>query len=363
MKQGCEDRRGDKEREVILLGILNIENVYGKDWIKKKKEVKRDLQNKAVKLNQAFKNPAIFHERFEFLSVDHYSCVKNNYIYSAIVIFNPNLGGISSGGDEALSEGGDVRDVAPPGQAKVKNTCVVSSGQHVAGAGQGGASSQGGLASTGGTSSLGGGTTPPGDPLVTRPPEKKEGLGVLVVTCKKTDSEKMKHILIKMLKKEVKVECTVLKCKGGQFSSLSHVRREDAEVKEKHTEIRHLDRPAASLDVAQSRVHSRALSTAASSAASAAESPVLPPSDAANKLFNVSRNNFFNMTAYIYGSSHLLANTSLITREYGDDEWAERLRRTKKGKEHERGGAPGAQDISAPRESGLIKTFTSLFKK
>ncbi|GAB64796.1 hypothetical protein PCYB_032090 [Plasmodium cynomolgi strain B] len=218
MKPESEDRRGDKEREVILLGILNIENVYGKDWIKKKKEVKKDLQSKSVKLNQAFKNPAIFHERFEFLSAEDFSCVKNNYIYSAIVIFNPNLGGNSLGGEEPVSEEGDIREDAPPlGQAKVKNTS----------------------------------------------------------------------------------------------SSIVH-----------------------------------------------------PPSDVANKPFNVSRNNFFNMTAYIYGSSNLLANTSLILREYGDDEWAERLRRTKKGKEQARGGPPpGAQDSAAPREGGLIKTFTSLFKK
>ncbi|ANQ06234.1 Uncharacterized protein PCOAH_00005000 [Plasmodium coatneyi] len=337
MKAESEDRRGDKEREVILLGILNIENVYGKDWIKKKKEVKKDLENKSVKLNQAFKNPTIFHERFEFLNVDEYSCVKNNYIYSAIVIFNPNLGGNSSGEN--------IGEDAPVGQTKVKNTCVVNGGKNVMHTARGGASSI-----------RGGTTSHPGEPPVNRPSQKKEGVGVLVVTCKKTDSEKMKHILIKMLKQEIKVECTALKCKDSYLSSLSHVRREDREVKGKHTEIRHLDRQAASPDVTQSRLQS--------TVPLAAPSSVPPPLDVENKPFNVSRNNFFNMTAYIYGSSNLLANTSLILREYGDDEWAERLRRTKKGKEQTRGGPPpGAQDTSPTRESGLIKTFTSLFKK
>ncbi|CAI7718176.1 conserved Plasmodium protein, unknown function [Plasmodium vivax] len=340
------DRRGDKEREVILLGILNIESVYGKEWVKKKKEVKKDLQSRSVMLNQAFKNPHIFHERFEFLSADDYSCVKNNYIYSAIVIFNPNLGGNSSGGEEPVSEGGHMGEDAPAGQAKVKNTCVVSGGQHTRHAAQGGAAS------------LCGGST--------CRPEKKEGVGVLVVTCKKTDSEKMKNILVKMLKKEIRVECTALKCKDGHFSSLSHVRREERDVRGKHTEIRYLDRPPASPAAVQSSVQSGVQSSAQSTLQSTLQFASPPAPSAANKPFNVSRNNFFNMTAYIYGSSNLLANSSLILREYGDDEWAERLRRTKKGKEQAHGGPSpptGAHDASEPREGGLIKTFTSLFKK
>ncbi|KJP87008.1 hypothetical protein AK88_03290 [Plasmodium fragile] len=372
MQPESEDRRGDKEREVILLGILNIDNVYGKDWITKKKEVKKDLQNKSIKLNHTFKNPSAFQERFEFLTLEDYNAVKNNYIYSAIVIFNPNLGLNSSAGEDA---GQDARADAPVGQAKVKNTCVVSGGENaprVANTARdvnNANNAPAGEYSNGGASSLRGATTPT---------KKKEGVGVLVVTCKKTNNDKMKHILIKMLKEEIKVECTVLKCRDGHFSSLSHVRREEREVKGKHTEIRHLGRPVpSSPDVPHSRVQSIAPSEAASIVTPPSDATNKPfdvsnkpfdattkPFDATNKPFDVSRNNFFNMTAYIYGSSNLLANTSLILREYGDDEWAERLRRTKKGKEQKLGGCPpGAQDTSTSRESGLIKTFTSLFKK
>ncbi|EWC77498.1 hypothetical protein C923_01847 [Plasmodium falciparum UGT5.1] len=86
-----ENKKGDKDREIILLGLLNLDSLYGENWFEEKEKIKKDIENKAVKLNQAFKYPSIFYEHFEFLSSDEYNYVKNNYIYSAILIYNPNI--------------------------------------------------------------------------------------------------------------------------------------------------------------------------------------------------------------------------------------------------------------------------------
>ncbi|CXH16268.1 hypothetical protein PBK173_000512400, partial [Plasmodium berghei] len=92
----ANNHKYNNEREIILLGFLNVDNVYGENWVSKKEEIKKDVEYKVVKLNQAFKYPSIFQEKFEFLSSDDYNYVKNNYIYSAILIFNPHLNGITT---------------------------------------------------------------------------------------------------------------------------------------------------------------------------------------------------------------------------------------------------------------------------
>ncbi|ETW37497.1 hypothetical protein C923_01845 [Plasmodium falciparum UGT5.1] len=135
---------------------------------------------------------------------------------------------------------------------------------------------------------------------------------------------KMKHLLIKMLKKEIKVESVVLKYK----ENIPHLPKSNNENKQKQTEIKYLDK--------EENI----------------SSPFM-----LNKNFDVKRNNFFNMTAYIYGSSNILANTSLVQREYCDDEWAEKLRKTKKEKQENNQSTDGFSN------NILIRSFTSLFKK
>ncbi|SCA48428.1 conserved Plasmodium protein, unknown function [Plasmodium ovale] len=285
MDSTSEYRKCDNGREIILLGFLNVDNIYGENWYIKKNEIKKDIELRAVKLNQAFKYPAIFHEKFEFLSAEDYNYVKNNYIYSAILIFNPNL-------EKKNADGADIHGSVVDGS---------------------------------------------GDERGSRGDEekKKEGIGVLVVTCKKMEKAKMKNILIKMLKKEIKVESTVLRYNNLPSAS---TRRRETNINsiKKQTEIKHLE-----------------------------NSPTITVSPVVsnlNKPFDVKRNNFFNMTAYIYGSSSILANTSLIQREYGDDEWAEKLRKKKKEKE-EMGNPPSEKKEEMPKENRLIRSFAALFKK
>ncbi|CRG98620.1 conserved Plasmodium protein, unknown function [Plasmodium relictum] len=318
-----EDRKCDNEREIILLGLLNMEGVYGENWLSKKNEIKKDIEYKAVKLNQAFKQSSIFHENFEFLSADDYNYVKNNYIYSAILIFNPNLTSKNSNKEKENNENlvnnykRDIYMISDNKKSKEnklnENVKINENEENKENCSDDGKLKEGNQ-----------GTEHIKDNL----DKKKEGIGVLVVTCKKMEKTKMKHILIKMLKKEIKVESTVLKCKD-KISKCTIKNNENNKTKSKLTEIKYLDKPDTSINI--------------------------------SKPFDVKKNNFFNMTAYIYGSSSILANTSLVQREYRDDEWAEKLRRTKKEKEVSKTISDNNKD--SKKETGLIRSFTSLFKK
>lgn len=327
-------RIGGNEREIILLGLLNIESVYDDDWMSKKEEIKKDIENKAVKLNQAFKDPFYFNEHFEFLSAEDYQYVKNNYIYSAILIFNPNIEkqkGVVVGKEGKEGKEGNER-----------NEGVESNRQ---GEGKEG--------------------------------KKEEGVGVLVLTCKKMQKTQMKYMLIKMLKREIRVESVVLKKKQGvpvgrtkgrknegkDESDSKHVDKTNwengngnnkekkkynntekltkLEKQGKHSELKYLDNKSE-------------------------ECPGVTKKPPDTKV-----NNFFNMTAYLYGNSNVLTNTSLMQREYCDDEWADKLRRKKKEKlETERNftqkGADGLHvkgtASSTKIGGGFINSFTSLFK-
>ncbi|GAW79312.1 hypothetical protein, conserved [Plasmodium gonderi] len=373
MKKEGDDRKLEKEREIILLGILNIENVYGKEWIEKKKEIKKDIECKATKLNQAFQYPWIFHEHFEFLSIDDYNRVKNNYIYSAILIFNPNLTGNhenqNNTKDNNISKSHYL--IEEQWKKKKKNTtCVTNCEKHdvvkntddmnmerltkkkendkmnCENYAQERVEMKNEKIKLDNTHIYGHKSS--SDNNISRDEQKvmdvktetkKEGIGVLVVTCKKIENIKIKHILVKMLKKEIRVESTLLKCKDGKFSTFSHIPHEEKESSAKLTEVKYLDKPSDSSDVSPSFVN-------------------------ITKPFNVQRNNFFNTTAYLYGSSNILTNTSLIQREYGDEEWAERLRRMKKVKEKAVGvPCTEGRDNIKSTENGFIKTFTALFKK
>lgn len=320
-----------KEREIILLGLLNIDNVYDKDWTDKKEEIKKDIETKAVKLNQAFRDPFYFHEHFEFLSAEDYQYVKNNYIYSAIVIFNPNIDKLKA------AKRNEQTQSSPNGENAERNK----------------------------------GST-----------NTEEGAGVLVLTCKKMQKLKMKHMLIKMLKREIKVESVVLKKKEGSiYNNLKksgdkiYNKDDNNDMKtvhgmnsvnnrennnnnnvnnkegtsfnekltklEKHSDLKYLDDKSESY-------------------------PFVTKGAVDMKV-----NNFFNMTAYLYGTSNVLTNTSLVQREYGDDEWAEKLRRKKKERNEMENGLnkvrqnnPHVKTTAPSRQmGGLIHSFTSLFKK
>ncbi|KYO01310.1 hypothetical protein PGSY75_0717200 [Plasmodium gaboni] len=354
-----ENKKGDKDREIILLGLLNLDSLYGENWFHEKEKIKKDIENKAVKLNQAFKYPSIFYEHFEFLSSDEYNYVKNNYIYSAILIYNPNINN-KHNNEKKKNQGSKIKschnDVIDSNESQentdtqdlneqikneqiineqikneqikneqikneqikneqikneqIKNEHVVhSKDEHV------------NLSRNNSKDCLNNDEKQRAD---VNHDKKKEGIGVLVVTCKKMEKIKMKHILIKMLKKEIKVESVVLKYK----ENIPHLPKSNNENKQKQTEIKYLDK--------QENI----------------SSPFI-----LNNNFDVKRNNFFNMTAYIYGSSNILANTSLIQREYCDDEWAEKLRKTKKEKQENN------QSNDSFSNNILIRSFTSLFKK
>ncbi|CAD2088080.1 conserved Plasmodium protein, unknown function [Plasmodium vinckei brucechwatti] len=318
------DHKYNNEREIILLGFLNVDNVYGENWVSKKDEIKKDVEYKVVKLNQAFKYPSIFQEKFEFLSTDDYNYVKNNYIYSAILIFNPHLNDTTTttnndkqstivtnkkSGSNCRVTANDCLNDSNKLDSGIKNEDNVNENNEVKEK-EANCNSE----------------------------KKKEGIGVLVVTCKKMDKPKMKHILIKMLKKEIKVESTVLKYNGNSNltsntnmqTSLSS--NEYNINKNKLTDNNYTDRA------------------------------YISPTININKPFDVKRNNFFNMTAYIYGSSAILENTNLIQREYGDDEWANKLRKTKRERK-EINKTTNDSNIEIFKENRIIKTFTSLFKK
>ncbi|CRG98204.1 conserved Plasmodium protein, unknown function [Plasmodium gallinaceum] len=319
------ERKCDNEREIILLGFLNMECVYGKNWFSKKNEIKKDIEYKAVKLNQAFKHPSIFHENFEFLSADDYNYVKNNYIYSAILIFNPNLTNKNSNEEKENNKNSvnnskkNVYMISNNKKSKENKSKIENIKIHENEKNTEECSNDSQLKEVNNET----------EQIKDNLDKKKEGIGVLVVTCKKMEKIKMKHILIKMLKKEIKVESTVLKCKD-KISNYNIKNNEDNKSKSKLTEIKYLDKPDISLNI--------------------------------NKPFDVKKNNFFNMTAYIYGSSNILANTSLVQREYCDDEWAEKLRRTKKEKA-EINKTVSDNNKESRKETGLIRSFTSLFKK
>ncbi|CAD2100164.1 conserved Plasmodium protein, unknown function [Plasmodium vinckei] len=318
----ASDHKYNNEREIILLGFLNVDNVYGENWVSKKDEIKKDVEYKVVKLNQAFKYPSIFQEKFEFLSTDDYNYVKNNYIYSAILIFNPHLNDTTTNNDKQSTivtnkkSGSNCRvtvndclNGSNKLDSEIKNEENVKENNEMKEK-EANCNSE----------------------------KKKEGIGVLVVTCKKMDKPKMKHVLIKMLKKEIKVESTVLKYNGN--SNLTNNTNMQTSLnsneyninKNKLTENNYTDRA------------------------------YISPTININKPFDVKRNNFFNMTAYIYGSSAILENTNLIQREYGDDEWANKLRKTKRERK-EINKTTNDSNIEIFKENRIIKTFTSLFKK
>ncbi|SPJ09777.1 conserved Plasmodium protein, unknown function [Plasmodium sp. DRC-Itaito] len=375
-----ENKKGDKDREIILLGLLNLDSLYGENWFQEKEEIKKDIENKAVKLNQAFKHPSIFYEHFEFLSSDEYNYVKNNYIYSAILIYNPNIAN-KHNNEKKKNKGSKIKichkDVVDSNQgqehtdtqgiSEKKNYEQVdhSKNEQVD-------HSKNEQVDHSKNEQISLSKNEQIDHLKkeqidhskneqinhskneqvdhskneqvdhsknnskvclkhdekhcadSNHDKKKEGIGVLVVTCKKMEKVKMKHLLIKMLKKEIKVESVVLKYK----ENIPHLPKSNNENKQKQTEIKYLDK--------EENI----------------SSPFM-----LNKNFDVKRNNFFNMTAYIYGSSNILANTSLVQREYCDDEWAEKLRKTKKEKQENN------QSTDSFSNNILIRSFTSLFKK
>ncbi|SOV21958.1 conserved Plasmodium protein, unknown function [Plasmodium sp. DRC-Itaito] len=330
-----ENKKGDKDREIILLGLLNLDSLYGENWFHEKEKIKKDIENKAVKLNQAFKYPSIFYEHFEFLSSDEYNYVKNNYIYSAILIYNPNINNkhnnekkknqgskIKSCHNDVIDsnenqENKDTQDLNDQIKNEQNEHVVHSPNEHVD-------HSKDEHVNLSRNNSKDCPNNDEKQRADVNHDKKKEGIGVLVVTCKKMEKIKMKHILIKMLKKEIKVESVVLKYK----ENIPHLPKSNNENKQKQTEIKYLDK--------QENI----------------SSPFI-----LNNNFDVKRNNFFNMTAYIYGSSNILANTSLIQREYCDDEWAEKLRKTKKEKQENN------QSNDSFSNNILIRSFTSLFKK
>ncbi|SOS77730.1 conserved Plasmodium protein, unknown function [Plasmodium sp. gorilla clade G1] len=399
-----ENKKGDKDREIILLGLLNLDSLYGENWFEEKEKIKKDIENKAVKLNQAFKYPSIFYEHFEFLSSDEYNYVKNNYIYSAILIYNPNISNkhniekkknqgskikICHNGVIDSNQGKDITGTQHTNEKRnyedrgyLKNESVDHSKNesvdhsknesvdHSKNESEDHSKNESEDHSK--NESEDHSKNEPVDHSKNEPVDhsknesedhsknepvdhsknepvdhsknnskdclnhdekhhadgnhdkKKEGIGVLVITCKKMEKVKMKHLLIKMLKKEIKVESVVLKYK----ENIPHLPKSNNENKQKQTEIKYLDK--------EENI----------------SSPFM-----LNKNFDVKRNNFFNMTAYIYGSSNILANTSLVQREYCDDEWAEKLRKTKKEKQENNQSTDGFSN------NILIRSFTSLFKK
>ncbi|CDO63630.1 conserved Plasmodium protein, unknown function [Plasmodium reichenowi] len=391
-----ENKKGDKDREIILLGLLNLDSLYGENWFEEKEKIKKDIENKAVKLNQAFKYPSIFYEHFEFLSSDEYNYVKNNYIYSAILIYNPNISnkhniqnkknqgskikicynGVvnSNQGQEHTATQHTTEKMNYEQRSHSKNESVDHSKNESIDHSKNESvdhsknepvdhsknepvdhsknepvdHSKNEPVDHSKNESVDHSKNEPVDHSKNEPVDhsknnskdclnhdekhhvdgnhdkKKEGIGVLVITCKKMEKVKMKHLLIKMLKKEIKVESVVLKYK----ENIPHLPKSNNENKQKQTEIKYLDK--------EENI----------------SSPFM-----LNKNFDVKRNNFFNMTAYIYGSSSILANTSLVQREYCDDEWAEKLRKTKKEK-HENN-----QSTDSFSNNILIRSFTSLFKK
>ncbi|VTZ67762.1 conserved Plasmodium protein, unknown function [Plasmodium chabaudi chabaudi] len=329
----ASDHKYNNEREIILLGFLNVDNVYGENWVTKKDEIKKDVEYKVVKLNQAFKYPSIFQEKFEFLSTEDYNYVKNNYIYSAILIFNPHLNDTTNNNnnnDNNNNNNNDKQSSIFPSQ-KCGSNCRVTTSDCLNGSNK--LDSE--IKIEENVKETNEGTE---KEVNCNSEKKKEGIGVLVVTCKKMDKPKMKHILIKMLKKEIKVETTVLKYNGtSNLTSNTNIQtnlnsNEYNINKNKLTENNYTDKA------------------------------YISPTININKPFDVKRNNFFNMTAYIYGSSAILENTNLIQREYRDDEWANKLRKTKRERK-EINKTTNDSNIEMFKENRLIKTFTSLFKK
>ncbi|CDU17027.1 conserved Plasmodium protein, unknown function [Plasmodium yoelii] len=319
----ANNHKYNNEREIILLGFLNVDNVYGENWVSKKEEIKKDVEYKVVKLNQAFKYPSIFQENFEFLSSDDYNYVKNNYIYSAILIYNPHLNDITTNSNNNHDKQNSIF-----GNKKCNSNCRVTINECLNDSkrlnseikNQENIKENNELKEQEGNYNS---------------EKKKEGIGVLVVTCKKMDKPKMKHILIKMIKKEIKVESTVLKYNG--ISNIANsANSENSENNASSENNAHTNKYA--------------------------DRAYISPSINIDKPFDVRRNNFFNMTAYIYGSSAILENTNLIQREYGDDEWANKLRKTKKERK-EINKTNNDSNIEMFKDNKIIKTFTSLFKK
>lgn len=334
-------RVGRNGREIILLGLLNIESVYDKEWMSKKEEIKKDIENKAVKLNQAFKDPFYFHEHFEFLSAEDYQYVKNNYIYSAILIFNPNIekqkGGVAEKETSEGKEGTGVEGIQERNKGEESN-------KH--GEGKEG--------------------------------KKEEGVGVLVLTCKKMQKTQMKYMLIKMLKREIRVESVVLKKKQGIPVALTKGKKNEDrdETDSKHIDRTNWENESGNIK-GESKYNNTEKLTKLEKQEKHSELKYMDnkldeyPPGVTKKPFDAKVNNFFNMTAYLYSNSNLLTNTSLMQREYGDDEWADKLRRKKKEKlDTERNFTQkGANSLhvtgtASPNKSGggFINSFTSLFK-
>lgn len=303
---------GGKEREIILLGLLNIETVYGKDWTNDKDIIKKDIENKAVKLNKAFKDPRYFHEHFEFLSAEDYQYVKNSYIYSAILIFNPNLNK-----QKGLKE-----------NEKTNKHIGIKEGK------------------------------------------KEEGIGVLVLTCKKMQKTKMKYMLIKMLKREIKVESVVLKKKEGIQNSRMKIGERGHENDKKNIQDINCRNEKENNEQQDNRLNEKIAKMEKHSELKYINGNSSMHPTINRRPFDTKVNNFFNMTAYLYGASNVLTNTSLVQREYQDDEWAEKLRRKKREKGElpttftlkNENNANNKEAVSNKSGRGLIETFTSLFK-
>lgn len=330
-------RIGGNEREIILLGLLNIESVYDKDWMSKKEEIKKDIENKAVKLNRAFKDPFYFHEHFEFLSAEDYQYVKNNYIYSAILIFNPNI-------------------------EKQKGVVVGKEGKKERGASGIQERNKGEESNRHGEGKEG---------------KKEEGVGVLVLTCKKMQKTQMKYMLIKMLKREIRVESVVLKKKQGVPVGRTKSRKSEGrdDIDSKHVDKSNWENGSEN-NKGERKYNNAEKLTKLEKQEKHSELKYLDNKSeecpgVTKKTFDTKVNNFFNMTAYLYSNSNVLTNTSLMQREYCDDEWADKLRRKKKEKlETERNftqkGANGLHikgtTSSTKTGGGFINSFTSLFK-
>lgn len=319
-----------KEREIILIGILNVEDTYGKDWLSKRNEIKKELELEIVKLNRVFREPALFHEKFEVLSAEDYALVKKCYIYSSILIFNPNL--MKQKKDHINSS-----TTLQPNQSTIGSTLQEEDEKQT---------------------KIKKGTTMPNKELLlsSESPQqtncalntnkeitkKKEGIGVLILTCKKMPKARTKYMVIEMIKKQIKVKTTLLKCKDS-FQNIGHINNKNknnsnnssnnnnsnsnsSNVKNKDTELKSLEEQK--------------------------EDEEEIPINMNN--FHAKRNNFFNMTAYLYGSSTVLSNTSLIHREYCEEEWINKLRRKKKEEAN--------AEMQKESNKGFIKSFTSYFK-
>ncbi|VWU51692.1 conserved protein, unknown function [Hepatocystis sp. ex Piliocolobus tephrosceles] len=344
-----DNRGSESEREIILLGLLDIDTVYGSDWHSNLDAIKKDIEHKAVKLNLAFKHLRIFEEKFEFLSLDDYNYVKNNYIYSAILVFNPNL--INNNSTTANNKICTNSNIIKNSKDKEKNEDTVinaniinkeikvenkSTEGHNIPNRNNNLSNKNNIENNYNTNNK-------IDEKETKNisenesennvEKKKEGIGVLVITCKKIEKLRMKSILIKMLKNEIKVESTVLRKNFKPPTKYPLKTTELNTSKTKMTEIKYTDNPNET-----------------------------KPISGGENLFDVRRNNFFNTTALIYGSSNILANTSLVTKEYDENELAEKLKKAKKDKLLTE-QIPKDNNVKVKKGHKIFKSFTSLFKK